>query len=310
MDSTGADSLLTELLYHLPRGRWWLLHEKAEHDNGLAKAFSRPRAEVQALLINAGVLLENGHGVTFRKKGWEAFYNRLQLDPACNVTEGTKGKVYYVAIDPICDTPAIQERERVRDIDRAVLPDYLISDLRESAMRYDTKKAEDARQKKAQADAAAKTLAAEKARAVQYPLLSQIIALEDDTSLNNPKVKEWVMNVMTEAFQLCKEQEADVTAKSSNGSDTLLLPLSRSSNSEKYLANDSKRRWLQRVIDSSIGDGMTKLEAIECIRKRLDIYEQEVVSDQSDSDDMNVNEDSSNTVSSYKNMYFATLVLL
>jgi hypothetical protein len=64
------------------------------------------------------------------------------------------------------------------------------------------------------------------------------------------------------------------------------------------------------VIDSSIGEGMSKLEAIECIRKRLDIYEQEVVSDQSDSDDMDVNEDSINTVSSYKNMYFATLVLL
>ena len=138
MDSTGADSLLTELLCHLPRGWWWLLHEKGEHDNGLAKAFSRPRAEVQALLINAGVLSENGRCCTFSQRGWEAFYNRLQLDPACNVAEGTKGKVYYVAIDPLCDTPAIQENLfRIRDIDRAVLPDSLLTRLRESAMRYD-----------------------------------------------------------------------------------------------------------------------------------------------------------------------------
>ena len=111
------------------------------------------------------------------------------------------------------------------------------------------------------------------------------------------------MSVMTEAFQLCKEQEADITAKSTNGSDTLLLPLSRSSNSENYLINDSKRRWLQRVIDSSIGDGMTKLEAIECIRKRLDVYEKEVLSEQSDSDDMDVDRESSNTVSSYLNIH-------
>ena len=75
-DSTGAESLLTELLYHLPRGWWWLLHEKGEHDNGLAKAFCRPCAEVQALLINAGVLLENGHGYA----GGDVLWDEVKID--------------------------------------------------------------------------------------------------------------------------------------------------------------------------------------------------------------------------------------
>ena len=68
MDLNTAQDLLKELLFHLPMGWWWLLHQKEENDLGIAKAFDRPRAEIEALLVNARICKENGNGFTIVKK--------------------------------------------------------------------------------------------------------------------------------------------------------------------------------------------------------------------------------------------------
>ena len=64
MDSATAQALLKELFSCLPTEYWWLLRQKGDNDNGLAKAFGRPRAEIDALLVNSKIYKENGNGFT------------------------------------------------------------------------------------------------------------------------------------------------------------------------------------------------------------------------------------------------------
>ena len=73
MDLNTAQDLLKELLFHLPTGWWWLLHQKEENDLGIAKAFDRPRAEIEAILVHAGICKENGNGFTIVKKKFDSF---------------------------------------------------------------------------------------------------------------------------------------------------------------------------------------------------------------------------------------------
>ena len=50
-----ANALLLSMLGQLPPKRWWVMLEKSPHDVGLSKAFSIPRVDIEALLINAGL---------------------------------------------------------------------------------------------------------------------------------------------------------------------------------------------------------------------------------------------------------------
>ena len=53
MDYATAQSLLKELLGHLPREWWWLLHQKEDDGLGIAYAFDRLLADIEDLLSNA-----------------------------------------------------------------------------------------------------------------------------------------------------------------------------------------------------------------------------------------------------------------
>ena len=84
MDQATAKTLLQELLRHLPTGWWCLVHQKNETDLGLAKAFGRPLAEINALLVNAGICKETGRGTSFVKRSWETFCtSKMLLDQVC-----------------------------------------------------------------------------------------------------------------------------------------------------------------------------------------------------------------------------------
>ena len=62
---------LQELIGHLPANWWWLLRSTDLQEDGLAKIFHRPLAEIDALLVSSGMCKETGHGFSLQKKKWE-----------------------------------------------------------------------------------------------------------------------------------------------------------------------------------------------------------------------------------------------
>ena len=60
-----APSLLIVLLVALQSNRWWILRQKEESDLGLSKAFSVLCVTIDALLVNACIHKETGHGFSF-----------------------------------------------------------------------------------------------------------------------------------------------------------------------------------------------------------------------------------------------------
>ena len=78
MDQAAASLLLKQVLGHLPPEWWWMLHQDEENDLGLARAFRRPRAEIDALLINAGIGKETSLGFGIQKKVFADFATSLE----------------------------------------------------------------------------------------------------------------------------------------------------------------------------------------------------------------------------------------
>ena len=111
MDLNTAQDLLKELLFHLPTGWWWLLHQKEENDLGIAKAFDRPRAEIEALLVNAGICKENGNGFTIVKKKFDSFCATLS---APMEVQTCARRIYIVNGVDEYRTPTDQIKSKVR----------------------------------------------------------------------------------------------------------------------------------------------------------------------------------------------------
>ena len=129
MNQATAQTLLHELLYHLPTGWWCLDHQETENDLGLAKAFGRPLAEINALLVNAGICKETGRGTSFVKRSWETFCTSKVSAP---IRIGTKGRVPYVAngMSDLYDSPSAQIKDNARGADCVQLPDNLVESLK------------------------------------------------------------------------------------------------------------------------------------------------------------------------------------
>ena len=72
MDVARAQSVLHELLCLLPEGWWWPLFQ-VNPDHTISKVFRRPRQEIEALFVNAGLAKESGHGFVFRKTECEMY---------------------------------------------------------------------------------------------------------------------------------------------------------------------------------------------------------------------------------------------
>ena len=108
MDPDTVQTLLKELFCHLPVGWWTLLYQKEEHELGLPKALGRPRAEIKALLVNAGVCKETGNGFSIIKKVWD----RLCVTLSSTIEVQICAKRIYVAnrVDKYL-TPAQQKKK-------------------------------------------------------------------------------------------------------------------------------------------------------------------------------------------------------
>jgi len=69
-----AQSLLTCMLALLPTRIWWMFLERKTDDVGLAKAFSIPHADIEALLGSTGLYNKTGKGTLFFVPGIWAIY--------------------------------------------------------------------------------------------------------------------------------------------------------------------------------------------------------------------------------------------
>ena len=72
MDAERARSLLRDLLLLLSKG-WWFPVIQTDPAHGIATVLGRSRHEVEALLINAGVVGENASGLSLKNNPWESF---------------------------------------------------------------------------------------------------------------------------------------------------------------------------------------------------------------------------------------------
>ena len=67
-----ARSVLSDLLHLLPEG-WWFPVIQTDPDHGISTVFGRSRREVEALLVNAGVVGESARGLSLKKNPWDTF---------------------------------------------------------------------------------------------------------------------------------------------------------------------------------------------------------------------------------------------
>ena len=72
MDAERARSLLRDLLLLLSKG-WWFPVIQTDPDHGIATVFGRSRQEVEALLVNDGVVGESARGLSLKKNPWDTF---------------------------------------------------------------------------------------------------------------------------------------------------------------------------------------------------------------------------------------------
>ena len=131
MEAARAKSVLCALLLLLPRGWWWPLIQ-ASPDHGIATVFGRPRLEIAALLVNAGMVKENKHGFTLRKTSWEGFRN-LELG---ELSHGTIRKAHFVATLPPHGEPC--KHKNAVCTERVELPPPLLDALGESEKYYNS----------------------------------------------------------------------------------------------------------------------------------------------------------------------------
>ena len=72
MDAERARSLLRDLLLLLSKG-WWFPVIQTDPAHGIATVLGWSCREVEALLVNTGVVGENASGLSLKKNPWDTF---------------------------------------------------------------------------------------------------------------------------------------------------------------------------------------------------------------------------------------------
>ena len=238
MDSATALSVLKRVLCHLPTGLWWKLHQKTAHELGVATAFNLPMADVNALLALSGVGKMTAQGFCTKQS---------KIDEVCDTSDGClrKGEnrrvpfVSNASNPPFYKSPALQAKCQVRCPPKVKLPDDLIAQLKLATQVYEKHQHKSALQEQVIADSKARAkseeiakLQREKARAIQYPVLSQVIAACEELSLSNPKVKKWAKDAMIEKFAPWRKRRLLHVA------DNVQLPSAQSTSSSACESSD------------------------------------------------------------------------
>ena len=260
MRPQNAMVLLSRVLEALPPRRWWILLERKKDDKGISKAFSIPRADIEALLVNAGIYTKTIKGkLFFRSHNWEIFQATLPD----SIQIGSIRKNLYVSFKkPPHLVPSDQENSRIRISASSVLSDDLFAQLKISSKSYDEMQEQSAHRARAavsaEADAAAEKakaeaqLAATKAKErsyklafqIQYPLLSKVVTSHEEVTLDNPAVEQWAKMATIELNLLHSHANKKVVLLSLDDS-TIPIPLSlkrkavsESEGSETEVASD------------------------------------------------------------------------
>ena len=102
-----ASILPIHMLGLLPASRWLILYEKKPDDVGMSKASSIHHADVEALLINAGLYKKTPKGVLhFQPNIWHIFEANLPED--IHICSIRKNVWYFCRGSPIHATPGKQ----------------------------------------------------------------------------------------------------------------------------------------------------------------------------------------------------------
>jgi len=277
MNLNTAQLLLKELLQCLPTEWWWLLHRFNEDRLDIADAFGRPRAEIEALLVVAGVARVNGNGISILRNPWETFRDTELKDP---LFHGSYRRGIYIANvkPPEYNAPKNQANTRCQRTE--LLPDNLIESLKEAAAQYDLLleqqcQARIAKEKEAKAatEASAKAKAKVRARHAQYPIASNVFGSEEELSLKNDKVREWSRNAMSEIANLysCADEEPSYTGR--NGVEMTLLVVPRTNDVKTFEEAERQTKWVKRLINVSRGSRLSASAAVRCIQHQLNRHD-------------------------------------
>lgn len=170
MRQPAAQELLRELLSLLPNQYWVPLYPNNECAVALPDIFKRPRAEIEALLVNANVCKVNGrwNNISLNGKGWESFKDSLHK----SISVGDFRRHNYVSNvrptnypDPIHQ---IQAKARCPFNLPVHLPQDIIMRLKESAVAYDAKHEPRRIEKRCAVDDISETNVAEKKHKSDY----------------------------------------------------------------------------------------------------------------------------------------------
>lgn len=268
MDRARAQSVLKRVIGHLPEEFWWQLRQDTKDELGLAYAFDLPCADIDALLANAGIYKDGGHGFAFKKKIWGLFCDTLDGE----IDKGSYGRAIYVAnkTPPLYSKPALQLKANVRCINRAELPADIIAEIRESTKLYYGKKSSDDDNKRKRKNEAT-------GRAIQYPFISKHTNEGEDISLANPKVKELAGTMASDIYHLHKVNNSVFSFTDGSGKVVSLQDIPCANDSHQYMIYESRHNWLRKIVEASVGGEMTMAEGIICMRKCLDRLERNVV---------------------------------
>ena len=138
MDVATSQSLLVDVLHQLPPGWWWKLHQINESDEGLEKVLRVSRHIIDALLVNAEIGKNNGHGFTMPNKPRDSFKISNAFTKSMELEVETIGRIQYVAHgEPHYQTPSLQNKARPRCLCRIQLSDELINKIGSSMRKME-----------------------------------------------------------------------------------------------------------------------------------------------------------------------------
>ena len=247
----------------------------------LAKALGRSPKEIDALLVCTGIYSETSKGgitMSKSKNQFDAFCTSIRNDyPSISVGD-IRNKVFFVSNGkPKYDTPSQQKGKRVVLPQAPELSDDILESLKVSCDTYDEMKKLIAQKTKIKEEKEAKSRAKKNAVIAKYLLLSKIFGTKRDLSLANPDIATWSSGMLSEIVQLHTESKTEMSFKCGDHRQASLLPISSSCGKQQFIDKDCRNNWVLDVINISKGD-MSLLDAIDCIRTRLDAYEREAVS--------------------------------
>ena len=286
MGPQNANALLLSMLDQLPPKRWWVLFEKSPHDAGLSKAFSIPRVDIEALLINTGLYKRTRKGVLFfQRRSWQIIVNTLP--DHIKVGSLRKNVWYFCNGPPEHPTPGDQERLKVRISAKRTLSDDILAGLRLSGKVYDDDKSKSAAQARAAAASKAEEAEAatackarclhikEKAQAqsiaakVIHPLLSSVVNSADDINMCNPAVENWAKMAVVELNNIYSSSNEKVEIRSCNTNEVTYLAIPKSRHMKDFEDQALRTKWIKEAVEVSIGSDMDARQAAIIIIKHL-----------------------------------------